>query len=437
MKSDIKNIKLAPLGSQLINWAYLQMPVLDLIRKRFKKDKPLQGVVLGACLHVTSETANLMITLKEGGAKVFLCASNPLSTNDAVAASLVKDYSIPTFAIKGEDNKSYYSHLNQVLDEKPNLTMDDGADLVSLLHSKRTNLLKDVIGSSEETTTGVIRLRAMEKDKALKIPVLAVNDNLTKHLFDNRYGTGQSSIDGIIRATNILLAGKKFVVCGYGWCGRGVAMRAKGMGSQVIVCEVDPVKALEALMDGFLVMTLLDAIKQADIVLSTTGNKHVVSEEHLRVAKPGIILANAGHFDVEINKEALKKLANKITRVRPMVEEYLIPINPKSKIRNPKQIQNSNDRNYKRIYLLAEGRLVNLAAAEGHPASVMDMSFAGQAIGAEYLWINKGKLKNKVYSLPQELDREIARLKLESERVKIDKLTKEQTKYLNSWQEGT
>jgi len=437
MKSDIKNIKLAPLGSQLINWAYLQMPVLDLIRKRFKKDKPLQGVVLGACLHVTSETANLMITLKEGGAKVFLCASNPLSTNDAVAASLVKDYSIPTFAIKGEDNKSYYSHLNQVLDEKPNLTMDDGADLVSLLHSKRTDLLKDVIGSSEETTTGVIRLRAMEKDKALKIPVLAVNDNLTKHLFDNRYGTGQSSIDGIIRATNILLAGKKFVVCGYGWCGRGVAMRAKGMGSQVIVCEVDPVKALEALMDGFLVMTLLDAIKQADIVLSTTGNKHVVSEEHLRVAKPGIILANAGHFDVEINKEALKKLANKITRVRPMVEEYLIPINPKSKIRNPKQIQNSNDRNYKRIYLLAEGRLVNLAAAEGHPASVMDMSFAGQAIGAEYLWINKGKLKNKVYSLPQELDREIARLKLESERVKIDKLTKEQTKYLNSWQEGT
>jgi len=417
MKSDIKNIKLAPLGSQLINWAYLQMPVLDLIRKRFKKDKPLQGVVLGACLHVTSETANLMITLKEGGAKVFLCASNPLSTNDAVAASLVKDYSIPTFAIKGEDNKSYYSHLNQVLDEKPNLTMDDGADLVSLLHSKRTDLLKDVIGSSEETTTGVIRLRAMEKDKALKIPVLAVNDNLTKHLFDNRYGTGQSSIDGIIRATNILLAGKKFVVCGYGWCGRGVAMRAKGMGSQVIVCEVDPVKALEALMDGFLVMTLLDAIKQADIVLSTTGNKHVVSEEHLRVAKPGIILANAGHFDVEINRDALKKLAKKIKQVRPMVTEY--------------------DLGTKRVYLLADGRLVNLAAAEGHPASVMDMSFAGQAIGAEYLWINKGKLKNKVYSLPQELDREIARLKLESERVKIDKLTKEQTKYLNSWQEGT
>ena len=417
MKSDIKDIKLAPLGNQLINWAYLQMPVLDLIRKRFKKDKPLQGVVLGACLHVTSETANLMITLKEGGAKVFLCASNPLSTNDAVAAFLVKDYSIPVFAIKGEDNKSYYSHLNQVLDERPNLTMDDGADLVSLLHSKRTNLLKDVIGSSEETTTGVIRLRAMEKDKALKIPVLAVNDNLTKHLFDNRYGTGQSSIDGIIRATNILLAGKKFVVCGYGWCGRGVAMRAKGMGSQVIVCEVDPIKALEALMDGFSVMTLKEAVKQADIVLSTTGNKHVVSEEHLRVAKPGIILANAGHFDVEINRDALKKLAKKIKQVRPMVTEY--------------------DLGTKRVYLLADGRLVNLAAAEGHPASVMDMSFAGQAIGAEYLWINKGKLKNKVYSLPKELDRKIARLKLNSEDVRIDKLTKEQEKYLNSWEEGT
>ena len=417
MKYDIKDIKLAPLGSQLINWAYLQMPVLDLIRKRFKKEQTLKGVTIACCLHVTSETANLMITLKEGGAKVFLCASNPLSTNDAVAASLVKDYAIPTFAIKGEDNKSYYSHLNAVLDEKPNLTMDDGADLVSLLHSKRINLLPGVVGSSEETTTGVIRLRAMEKDKALKIPVLAVNDNLTKHLFDNRYGTGQSSIDGIIRATNILLAGKKFVVCGYGWCGRGVAMRAKGMGSHVIVTEVDPVKALEALMDGFLVMTLRDAIKQADVVLSTTGDKHVIDEEHLKVAKPGVILANAGHFDVEINKEALKKLAKKIRQVRPMVTEY--------------------DFGNKKIYLLAEGRLVNLAAAEGHPASVMDMSFAGQAMGAEYIWKNKGKLKNKVYSIPQKVDNEIARLKLNSEGVSIDKLTKEQKKYLNSWQEGT
>ena len=417
MKSDIKDIKLAPLGSQLINWAYLQMPVLDLIRKRFKKEQTLKGVTIACCLHVTSETANLMITLRDGGAKVFLCASNPLSTNDAVAASLVKDHGIPTFAIKGEDNKSYYSHLNQVLDEKPNLTMDDGADLVGLLHSKRTDLLPGVVGSSEETTTGVIRLRAMEKDKALKIPVLAVNDNLTKHLFDNRYGTGQSSIDGIIRATNILLAGKKFVVCGYGWCGRGVAMRAKGMGAQVIVTEVDPVKALEALMDGFLVMTLRDAIKQADVVLSTTGDKHVIDEEHLKVAKQGVILANAGHFDVEINKEALKKLAKKIRQVRPMVTEY--------------------DFGNKKIYLLADGRLVNLAAAEGHPASVMDMSFAGQAMGAEFIWKNKGKLKNKVYSLPQEVDNEIARLKLNSEGVKIDKLTKEQKKYLNSWQEGT
>lgn len=430
MESDIKDIKLAPLGLQLINWAYLQMPVLDLIRKRFKKDKPLQGVVLGACLHVTSETANLMITLKTGGAKVFLCASNPLSTNDAVAASLVKDYSIPTFAIKGENNKSYYSHLNQVLDEKPNLTMDDGADLVSLMHSKRTDLLKNVIGSSEETTTGVIRLRAMEKDKALKIPVLAVNDNLTKHLFDNRYGTGQSSIDGIIRATNILLAGKKFVVCGYGWCGRGVAMRAKGMGSQVIVCEVDPVKALEALMDGFLVMTLLEAIKQADIVLSTTGDKHVVDEKHLKAAKPGVILANAGHFDVEINKEALKKLAKKIRQVRPMVTEYEIEVESQKSVK-------SKVENTKKIYLLADGRLVNLAAAEGHPASVMDMSFAGQAMGAEFIWKNKGKLKNKVYSLPKKLDDQIAYLKLNSEGVRIDKLTKEQKKYLNSWEEGT
>ena len=430
MKSDIKDIKLAPLGNQLINWAYLQMPVLDLIRKRFKKEQTLKGVTIACCLHVTSETANLMITLKEGGAKVFLCASNPLSTNDAVAASLVKDYAIPTFAIKGEDNKTYYSHLNAVLDEKPNLTMDDGADLVGLLHSKRIDLLSGVVGSSEETTTGVIRLRAMEKDKALKIPVLAVNDNLTKHLFDNRYGTGQSSIDGIIRATNILLAGKKFVVCGYGWCGRGVAMRARGMGANVIVTEVDPVKGLEALMDGFSVMTLKEAIKQADVVLSATGDKYVVDEEHLKVAKDGVILANAGHFDVEINKVALKKLSKKITRVRPMVEEYVIEVESQKSIK-------SKVENTKKIYLLAEGRLVNLAAAEGHPALVMDMSFAGQAMGAEFVWKNKGKLENKVYSLPAELDAEIARLKLISEGVTIDKLTKEQKKYLNSWEEGT
>src|SRR3989339_1202970 len=417
MKYDISDINLSSQGKKLIAWAERDMPVLRLIKKRFHEEKPLKGVKLAACLHVTSETANLAITLKEGGASVYLCASNPLSTNDMVASSLVKDFHIPVFAIKGEDNKTYYQHLRAVLDTNPNQTMDDGADLVGMIHSTYKHLLKIVVGSTEETTTGVIRLKAMEKDKALKIPVLAVNDNLTKHLFDNRYGTGQSTIDGVIRATNILLAGKKFVVCGYGWCGRGVAMRAKGMGSQVIVCEVDPVKALEALMEGFLVMTLLDAIKQADVVLSTTGDKHVIDEVHLKVAKSGVILANAGHFDVEINKEALNKLAKQIRQVRPMVTEY--------------------DFGTKRVYLLDDGRLVNLAAAEGHPASVMDMSFAGQAMGAEFIWKNKGKLKNKVYSLPKKLDDQIAYLKLNSEGVRIDKLTKEQKKYLNSWTEGT
>ena len=421
MKFDIKDIKFAPEGKRLIEWAAREMPVLKLIEKRFNKERPLRGVVLGACLHITSETANLAITLKSAGAQVYLCASNPLSTNDSVAASLVADFKIPVFSIKGEDNKTYYKHLNSVLDNKPNLTMDDGADLVSLLHKLKIKNEKreewEFCGSSEETTTGVIRLRAMEKDSALKIPVLAVNDNMTKHLFDNRYGTGQSTIDGILRATNILLAGRVFVVCGYGWCGRGVAMRARGMGAHVIVCEVDPIKALEAKMDGYQVMPLLQAIKQADIVLSTTGDKHVVDERHLKVAKNGVILANAGHFDVEINKEALNKLSIKVTKVRPMVEEF--------------------DLGNKKIYLLAEGRLVNLAAAEGHPASVMDMSFAGQALGAEFLWKNKGKLKNKVYSLPEKLDKQIASLKLKTEGVKIDYLTKEQKKYLRSWKEGT
>ena len=421
MKFDIKDIKFAPEGKRLIEWAAREMPVLKLIEKRFNKERPLRGVVLGACLHITSETANLAITLKSAGAQVYLCASNPLSTNDSVAASLVADFKIPVFAIKGEDNKTYYKHLNSVLDNKPNLTMDDGADLVSLLHKLKIKNEKreewEFCGSSEETTTGVIRLRAMEKDSALKIPVLAVNDNMTKHLFDNRYGTGQSTIDGILRATNILLAGRVFVVCGYGWCGRGVAMRARGMGAHVIVCEVDPIKALEAKMDGYQVMPLLQAIKQADIVLSTTGDKHVVDERHLKVAKNGVILANAGHFDVEINKEALNKLSIKVTKVRPMVEEF--------------------DLGNKKIYLLAEGRLVNLAAAEGHPASVMDMSFAGQALGADFLWKNKGKLKNKVYSLPEKLDKQIASLKLKTEGVKIDYLTKEQKKYLRSWKEGT
>lgn len=417
MNYDIKNKNLAEEGKKRIEWAGRDMPVLRLISERFKKDKPLKGVKLAACLHVTSETANLMLVLKQGGAEIFLCASNPLSTNDAVAASLAMDFHIPVFAIKGEDNATYYKHLNAVLDAKPNLTMDDGADLVGLLHSKRTELLAHVAGSTEETTTGVIRLRAMEKDKALKLPVLAVNDNLTKHLFDNRYGTGQSTIDGILRATNILLAGRVFAVCGYGWCGRGIAMRAHGMGARVIVCEVDPIKALEAKMDGYEVMTLQQAIRKADIVLSVTGNKHVIDEKALKTAKDGIILAQSGHFDIEINKEALKKLSKKITNIKPMVDEY--------------------DLGTKKIYLLGEGRLVNLAAADGHPASVMDMSFAGQAFAAEYMWKNRRILKHKVYTLPSVLDKKIAELKLRTEGIKIDKLTKEQKHYLNSWQEGT
>lgn len=417
MQHDVKDLSLAKEGKNRIEWAGHDMPVLNLIQARFRKTKPLKGVVLAACLHVTSETANLVITLVHGGAKVVLCASNPLSTNDSVASSLVKDFGIPVYAIKGEDNATYYKHLNAALDFKPNLTMDDGADLVGILHSKRTDLLKNVVGSTEETTTGVIRLRAMEKDGALKIPVLAVNDNLTKHLFDNRYGTGQSTIDGILRSTNVLLAGRTFVVCGYGWCGRGVAMRAAGMGAHVIVCEIDPIKALEASMDGYEVMPLKSAIKKAHIVLSTTGNKNVVDEAHLRVAKDGVILAQSGHFDVEINKAALKKLAKKVTNIKPMVDEY--------------------NMGAKKIYLLADARLVNLAAADGHPASVMDMSFAGQALGAEYMWQNRGKFTAKVYTLPEKLDANIAELKLKTEGIQIDKLTGEQKKYLSSWQEGT
>ncbi len=417
MKHHIKDLSLAKEGKKLIEWAGHDMPVLHLIAQRFKKEKPLKGVRLAACLHITSETANLSITLKAGGADVLLCASNPLSTNDAVAASLVSDYEIPVFAIKGEDNKTYYEHLHAALNFKPNQTMDDGADLVGLLHTDRKDLLTEVVGSTEETTTGVIRLRAMEKDRALKIPVLAVNDNLTKHMFDNRYGTGQSTIDGILRATNKLLAGSTFVVCGYGWCGRGVAMRASGMGAHVVICEVDPIKALEATMDGYMVMQLKDAIKKADIVLSVTGNKHIVDEHHLRHIKDGIVLAQAGHFDVEINKTALRKMAKKITKIRPMVDEY--------------------DLGNKKVYVLADARLVNLAAADGHPASVMDMSFAGQAFASEYLWKNRDKLQAKVYSLPAKLDRKIAELKLKTEGIKIDYLTREQKKYLSSWEEGT
>lgn len=417
MKYDVKDIKQAPEGKKLIEWAARDMPVLEIIRQRFKAKKVLKGVKLAACLHVTSETANLMITLKDAGADVVLCASNPLSTNDAVAASLAKDFGIPTYAIKGEDGKTYFQHLRTALDFEPNQTMDDGADLVGMIHTEYKNLIDTIVGSTEETTTGVIRLRAMEADGTLKIPVLAVNDNLTKHLFDNRYGTGQSTIDGIIRATNILLAGKTFVVCGYGWCGRGVAARAAGMGAHVIVCEIDPIKALEAKMDGFRVMKLIDAIKEADVVLSTTGNKHVIDDVHMKKAKDGVILAQSGHFDVEINKAALKKMSKSVKQVRPFVQAFAVGT--------------------KTIYLLAEGRLVNLAAAEGHPASVMDMSFAGQALAAQYMWEHRGKLEPKVYNLPYKLDEEIAKLKLKAEGVSYDALSKEQKEYLSSWEEGT
>lgn len=417
MKYDVTDIGLASEGKKLIEWAARDMPVLRLIRVRLKKDKPLKGVKLAACLHVTSETANLMITLKEGGADVYLTASNPLSTNDAVAASLVKDYDVPTFAKKGEDNKTYYSHLYSVLDVHPNQTMDDGADLVGLLHTKYKKQIPEVIGSTEETTTGVIRLKAMEQKGDLKIPVVAVNDNLTKHLFDNRYGTGQSVLDALMRSTNKLMAGSIFVVCGYGWCGRGVAMRARGMGAQVVICEVDPVKALEAVMDGYLVMPLEKAIMNADFVVSVTGGKHIVDGKHLKKAKDGVILAQAGHFDIEINKVALKTLAKKVRRVRPMVDEY--------------------DLGNRRVYLIGEGRLVNLAAADGHPASVMDMSFAGQSLAAKYIWDNAKTLEPMVYSLPSSIDDEIAALKLESKGISIDKLTKDQKHYLNSWKEGT
>ncbi len=427
MQFQIKDINLASQGKKLIDWASQQMPVLQLISRRFLRQQPLKKVVVGACLHITSETANLAITLKQGGADVYLCASNPLSTNDAVAAALVDYFNIPVFAVKGEDTNTYYRHLNAVLDYKPNYTMDDGADLVSLLHRERKSQISEVACSNEETTTGVIRLRAMERDKALKIPVIAVNDNLTKHLFDNRYGTGQSTIDGILRATNILLAGKSFVVCGYGWCGRGLAMRARGMGAKVTICEVDPIKALEAHLDGYLVMPLQQAIKTADIVVTTTGNKQVVDKQHFLSAQDGVILANSGHFDVEVNLTALKKIAKKVTRIRPMVDEYQVPV---KKNQQQKLVT-------KKIYVLAEGRLVNLSAADGHPASVMDMSFAGQALACEWGWHNRRQLKAKVYRLPEEIDAQIAKLKLETEKITIDSLTSEQKKYMRSWQEGT
>jgi len=418
MNYGIKDINLANKGKDKIEWAEKQMPVLLSIRKRFSKEKPLKGIRISACLHVTTETANLARTLKEGGAEVYLCASNPLSTQNDVAASLVKDFGIPVFAIKGEDKDTYYQHIEKVLNCKPNITMDDGADLVSTIHSQNKGLIKDIIAGTEETTTGVIRLRSMEKDKALKYPIIAVNDAQTKYLFDNRYGTGQSTIDGLVRATNILIAGKKFVICGYGWCARGLAMRANGMGAQVIITEVDPMKALEAVMDGYQVMPIKEAAKIGDIFITLTGDINVISIEEFPLMKDGAILANSGHFNVEINIGALEKLSLNKKKIREYIEEYTLE-------------------NGKKINLLAEGRLLNLSAAEGHPASVMDMSFANQALSAEYLVKEGRNLQKKVYGVPGVIDKEIARLKLESMGIKIDRLTKEQERYLSSWKMGT
>ena len=417
-KGDVKDIALADAGKRKIEWAAQQMPVLESIRKRFLKEQPLKGLRVSACLHVTSETANLMIALRDGGAEAVLCASNPLSTQDEVAASLNRDYNIPTYAIKGEDNETYYAHLRAALDHKPQMTMDDGADLVTMLLTKRIDLVPNVIAGTEETTTGVIRLRAMAKDGTLKYPIIAVNDAMTKHFFDNRYGTGQSTLDGVIRATNILLAGLKVVIAGYGWCGRGVAMRAKGLGANVIVTEIDPVKGIEAVMDGFSVLPMAEAVKEGDVFITVTGNKSVIRAEHFEGMKNGAVVCNSGHFNVEIDIPALEKLSTGKKEVRPLVDEYLL-------------------KGGRKIYLLGEGRLVNLATAEGHPASVMDMSFANQSLSAEYLVKNHKTLKPQVYVVPEHLDREIARLKLESMGHRLDTLTPEQERYLASWQEGT
>ena len=418
MKYDITNIKLAPTGKLRIEWADENMPVLKLIRERFSKEKPLKGVRVSSCLHVTTETAVLMNTLKSGGAEVNLCASNPLSTQDDVAASLVKDSNIPVFAIRGEDNKSYYSHIESSLGLKPNVTMDDGADLVSTIHKSRLDLVPNILGSTEETTTGIIRLRSLEQNKKLLFPVIAVNDADTKHLFDNRYGTGQSTVDGVIRATNILIAGKIVVVLGYGWCGRGFAMRARGMGANVIITEVDSTKALEAVMDGYSVMPMKEAAKKGDLFVSLTGNTTVIAGEHFKVMKDGAIVANSGHFNVEIEIPALEKMSSKKRVIRNGVEEYLL-------------------KDGRRINLLGEGRLVNLACAEGHPAIVMDMIFANQALAAEYLVKSHKKLDKKVYRMPEAIDKEIARLKLKSMGIQIDILTAFQKKYLSSWELGT
>ncbi len=418
MHYDINNIKLAPTGRLRIEWADENMPVLKLIRERFSREKPLKGVRVSSCLHVTTETAVLMNTLKAGGAEVNLCASNPLSTQDDVAASLVKDFNIPVFARRGEDNKVYYSHIDSALALKPNVTMDDGADLVSTIHKSRKDLLPGIFGSTEETTTGIIRLRSMEQNKKLLFPVIAVNDADTKHLFDNRYGTGQSTVDGIIRATNILLAGKIAVVLGYGWCGRGFAMRARGMGANVIITEVDPTKALEAVMDGYSVMPMKEAAKKGDLFVSLTGNTTVIAGEHFKVMKDGAIVANSGHFNVEIDIPALERMSRKKRVIRNGVEEYLL-------------------KDGRRINLLGEGRLVNLACAEGHPAIVMDMSFANQALATEYIVKNHKRLDRKVYRMPEKIDKEIARLKLKSMAIQIDTLTPLQKRYLASWELGT
>jgi adenosylhomocysteinase len=415
---DVKNLGLAEQGRWRIDWALKEMPVMRSLMERFNKERPLDGVKMSGCLHITTETANLARALQIAGADLVLTASNPLSTQDDVAAALVSVFEIPVFAIKGEDNTTYYQHLNAALDHRPNVTMDDGADLVSALHSERVDQIPEIVGSTEETTTGIIRLRAMAAEGALKFPVMAVNDANTKHLFDNRYGTGQSTLDGIIRATNILIAGTVFVVAGYGWCSRGIAMRARGLGANVIVTEIDHLKALEAVMDGFRVMPMMEAAPQADFICSATGDKHVVDKRHFEVMKDGCCVSNSGHFNVEINIPALEEMAVEKRRPREFVDEY----------------QLADGRS---IRLLGEGRLVNLAAAEGHPAAVMDMSFANQALGAVYVFQNGKNMENKVYAIPEEIDLEIARFKLEAMGIKIDVLTAEQVAYLNSWHEGT
>ena len=415
---DIRDEALAPAGQDLIEWAAREMPVLLLIRERFERERPLEGLRVSASLHVTSETANLMLTLRAAGADVTLCASNPLSTNDAVAAALATTFGINTFARRGEDTADYYAHLGAGLDHQPHITLDDGADLVTLLHRERTSLLGDVLGGTEETTTGVIRLRAMAREGALRYPMIAINEADTKHLFDNRYGTGQSTLDGIIRATNVLLAGKTVVVAGYGWCGRGLASRAKGHGADVVVTEIDPVKALEAAMDGFRVRPMLEAAGVGDVFVTVTGDINVIDRQHFERMKDGAILANSGHFDTELNVEALDQLTSEVRRVRPMVDQYRLP-------------------DGRRLYLLAEGRLVNLAAADGHPAGVMDMSFANQALSVEYLARQRARLEPHVLGVPREIDAEVARLKLRAMGVEIDTLSAEQERYLNSWEEGT